>query len=113
MATNDARTNESGEQPGQLPDGDAGSSVVVQRPGGLTVESFGGEPAEVQVRPSKEAVGLAIVTEAGEADVMLMPEDVAPLTRKLVEAAAATDPAAVDEAREWADQLRGDFEGGG
>lgn len=91
-------------------DSEYGRRTVAQTAGGMAVFSDGNYQTDVRVSSHPEGVGLELSNEAGEMDVLLLPEAVDELCRALRDAQATTNPEDVADTREW---ISGDDQNGG
>lgn len=69
--------------------------------GGLEVWSEGNHETKVRVSSYPEGIGLKLSNEMGQMNVLLLPEDIEPLCRELLDAKAKTQPEEVEYSREW------------
>lgn len=90
---------------------DYGYSNVVDTSGGLDlhVGMDGNYETSVTVSSHPEGIGLKLSNEIGTMSVLLLPEDIEPLCRELLDAKAKTQPEEVEYSREW---IAEDFRGG-
>jgi|GEM_PF-885934 hypothetical protein len=89
---------------------DYGPSTVVEAWGDLETWTGGHNKTEVQVSSHPEGIGLQLANGDGVMSVLLLPEDIEPLCRELLDAKAQTKPEAVAHSREW---IVEDFREGG
>lgn len=76
---------------------------VADTPGGLELYVGMDEESEtcVTVSSHREGVGLRLSNEIGAMSVLLLPEDIEPLCRELLDARKKTHPDDVEYSREW------------
>jgi hypothetical protein len=90
---------------------DYGYSNVVDTSGGLDlhVGTDGNYETSVTVSSHPEGVGLKLSNEVGTMSVLLLPKDIEPLCRELLDARAKTREDDVEYSREW---ITEEFRGG-
>jgi hypothetical protein len=64
---------------------DYGRNTVVKTSGGLEVWTEGNNETKVQVSSHPEGIGLKLSNGMGQMSVLLLPEDIKPLCRELLE----------------------------
>jgi len=84
-------------------DTDYGRQKVVDTSGGLElyVGMEGENKTSVTVSSHPEGIGLRLSNEIGAMSVLLLPEDIEPLCRELLDAREKTRPNDVEYSREW------------
>jgi hypothetical protein len=88
---------------------DYGRNTVVKTSGGLEVWTEGNKETKVQVSSYPEGIRLKLSNGMGKMRVLLLPEDIEPLCRELLDAKAKTQPEEVEYSREW---ITKDYRGG-
>jgi hypothetical protein len=101
--SDDTNEDDGDDEPGY------GPNTVVKTSGELEVWTEGNNETAVQVSSHPEGIGLKLSTQLGQMSVLLLPDDIEPLCRELLDAKAKTQPEEVAYAREW---ITEDFRGG-
>lgn len=90
-------------------DPDYGRETVVKTSGGLEVFADGNHETKVTVSSHPEGIGLKLSNGMGQMSVLLLPDDIEPLCRELLDAREKTQPGEVEYSREWiTEDYRGD-----
>lgn len=88
---------------------DYGRETVVKTSGGLEVFADGNHETKVTVSSHPEGIGLTLSNGMGQMNILLLPEDIEPLCRELLDAREKTQPEEVEYSREWiTEDYRGD-----